>query len=37
LKLPVEKVYPPEEIAAALTHAQRAERDGKIILRFADQ
>ena len=35
LVLPVEKVYPPEEIAAALAHAQRSERDGKIILQFS--
>ena len=37
LTLPVEKVYAPEQIAEALAHAQRAERDGKIILRFAPQ
>ena len=35
LKLPVEKVYPPEEIGAALAHAQQAERDGKILLEFS--
>lgn len=34
LVLPVEKVYPPEQVAAALAHAQRSERDGKIILQF---
>lgn len=35
LALPVEQAYPPEAIAAALDHAQRAERTGKIILEFA--
>ena len=29
---PVEKVYPIEEIAAALAHAQRGERTGKILV-----
>jgi NADPH:quinone reductase-like Zn-dependent oxidoreductase len=29
---PVEKVYPIEEIKAALTHAQRGERSGKILV-----
>jgi mitochondrial enoyl-[acyl-carrier protein] reductase / trans-2-enoyl-CoA reductase len=28
----VEKVYPIEEIKAALTHAQRGERSGKILV-----
>ena len=32
LSAPVEKVYPIEEIAAALTHAQRGERTGKILV-----
>jgi len=32
LTAPVEKVYPIEEIAAALTHAQRGERTGKILV-----
>jgi NADPH:quinone reductase-like Zn-dependent oxidoreductase len=32
LSAPVEKVYPLEEIKAALTHAQRAERTGKILV-----
>ena len=35
LKLPVERAYPPEEIRAALAHAQQAERTGKILLQFA--
>jgi NADPH:quinone reductase-like Zn-dependent oxidoreductase len=35
LILPVERVYPPEQIAAALTQAQQAERDGKILLQFS--
>jgi len=34
LILPVEKVYSPEEISAALSHAQQSEREGKILLRF---
>jgi NADPH:quinone reductase-like Zn-dependent oxidoreductase len=29
---PVEKVYPLEEIKAALAHAQRGERSGKILV-----
>lgn len=32
LSAPVEKVYPIEEIRAALTHAQRGERGGKILV-----
>ena len=32
LSAPVEKVYPLEEIKAALTHAQRGERSGKILV-----
>ena len=32
LSAPVEKVYPLEEIKAALTHAQRSERSGKILV-----
>ena len=32
LKLPVEKAYPIEQIGAALEHAQRSSRDGKILL-----
>jgi len=32
LYAPVEKVYPIEEIKAALTHAQRGERSGKILV-----
>ena len=32
LTAPVEKVYPLEEIKAALTHAQRGERSGKILV-----
>jgi mitochondrial enoyl-[acyl-carrier protein] reductase / trans-2-enoyl-CoA reductase len=32
LYAPVEKVYPLEEIKAALTHAQRGERSGKILV-----
>ena len=32
LTAPVEKVYPIEEIKAALTHAQRGERSGKILV-----
>jgi NADPH:quinone reductase-like Zn-dependent oxidoreductase len=32
LSAPVEKVYPIEEIKAALTHAQRGERSGKILV-----
>ncbi|MGH7313001.1 MAG: hypothetical protein ACREJV_07515, partial [Candidatus Rokuibacteriota bacterium] len=32
LSAPVEKVYPLEEITAALTHAQRSERSGKILV-----
>lgn len=32
LSAPVEKVYPIEEIKAALTHAQRSERSGKILV-----
>ena len=32
LSAPVEKVYPIEEIGAALTHAQRGERTGKILV-----
>jgi mitochondrial enoyl-[acyl-carrier protein] reductase / trans-2-enoyl-CoA reductase len=31
LSAPVEKVYPIEEIKTALTHAQRAQRSGKIL------
>ena len=32
LSAPVEKVYPIEEITAALAHAQRGERSGKILV-----
>ncbi len=32
LSAPVEKVYPIEEIATALAHAQRGERTGKILV-----
>jgi NADPH:quinone reductase-like Zn-dependent oxidoreductase len=32
LAAPVEKVYPIEEITAALAHAQRGERSGKILV-----
>jgi NADPH:quinone reductase-like Zn-dependent oxidoreductase len=32
LYAPVEKVYPIEEIKAALKHAQRGERSGKILV-----
>ena len=32
LSAPVEKVYPLEEIQAALAHAQRGERSGKILV-----
>ena len=32
LSAPVEKVYPIEEIKAALAHAQRGERSGKILV-----
>jgi mitochondrial enoyl-[acyl-carrier protein] reductase / trans-2-enoyl-CoA reductase len=32
LAAPVEKIYPIEEITAALVHAQRAERAGKILV-----
>ena len=32
LKLPVEKIYPMAEIGAALAHAQRPSRDGKVLL-----
>ena len=32
LRLPVEKTYPLGEIGAALEHAQRSSRDGKILL-----
>jgi mitochondrial enoyl-[acyl-carrier protein] reductase / trans-2-enoyl-CoA reductase len=32
LSAPVEKVYPIEDIKAALTHAQRGERGGKILV-----
>jgi NADPH:quinone reductase-like Zn-dependent oxidoreductase len=32
LSAPVEKVYPIEDIKAALTHAQRGERAGKILV-----
>lgn len=32
LGVPVEHVYPIEDIAAALTHAQRSGRDGKILV-----
>jgi NADPH:quinone reductase-like Zn-dependent oxidoreductase len=35
LAAPVEKVYPIEEIRAALAHAQRGERSGKILVRPA--
>lgn len=35
LKLEVEKAYPPEEIASALSHAQQAQRSGKILLDFS--
>ncbi len=32
LSAPVEKVYPIEDITTALTHAQRGERSGKILV-----
>jgi len=32
LSAPVEKIYPIEEITAALAHAQRGERSGKILV-----
>jgi NADPH:quinone reductase-like Zn-dependent oxidoreductase len=32
LSAPVERVYPIEEIKAALAQAQRGERDGKILV-----
>ena len=32
LSAPVEKVYPIEDIKAALAHAQRGERTGKILV-----
>ena len=32
LSAPVERIYPIEEIAAALAHAQRGERSGKILV-----
>ena len=32
LSAPVERIYPIEEIKAALTHAQRGERSGKILV-----
>ena len=32
LSAPVEKIYPIEDIKAALTHAQRSERTGKILV-----
>ena len=32
LSAPVEKVYPIEEIKAALAHAQRGERSGKVLV-----
>ena len=32
LTAPVEKVYPIEEIKAAVTHAQQGERAGKILV-----
>jgi NADPH:quinone reductase-like Zn-dependent oxidoreductase len=32
LSAPVEKIYPIEEIKSALTHAQRGERSGKILV-----
>jgi NADPH:quinone reductase-like Zn-dependent oxidoreductase len=32
LVAPVEKIYPIEEIKAALAHAQRGERGGKILV-----
>ena len=32
LAAPVEKIYPIEEITAALAHAQRGERSGKILV-----
>ena len=32
LSAPVEKVYPIEEVKAALVHAQRGERSGKILV-----
>ncbi len=35
LKTPVEKIYPLREFAAALTHAAKAERSGKIVFDFA--
>lgn len=35
LALPVEVVYPPEQIVTALGHAQRSEREGKVILYFS--
>ena len=35
LAAPVEKVYPIDEIKAALAHAQRGERGGKILVQPA--
>ena len=32
LSAPVERVYPIDEIKAALAHAQRGERSGKILV-----
>ena len=32
LSAPVERVYPIEEIKAAVAHAQRGERRGKILV-----
>ena len=32
LSAPIEKIYPIEEIKAALAHAQRGERSGKILV-----
>ncbi|MEM7148139.1 MAG: 2-enoyl thioester reductase domain-containing protein, partial [Verrucomicrobiota bacterium] len=35
LTLPVEKTYPPEDITAAIEHAQKSGRSGKILLDFS--
>lgn len=34
LVMPVEKIYPVEEISTALVHAQQAERSGKILIHW---
>jgi NADPH:quinone reductase-like Zn-dependent oxidoreductase len=35
LRVPIEAVYPLHEIAAALEHAQRPQRSGKVLLQCA--